>query len=118
LAAAPFKRRPRRALRGLRRFRRLPQPPAREPFHHHVGVLPPQLIEGGQELFALAGAKGRRLLVDQNGPVRVPWRHFLYSGTSRSRRLRRGWRKLPCQWRYRIEVIAYSEMPDIIWRAF
>src|SRR5438034_208588 len=59
LAAGPpgggplWRRRLRRALSGLRLFRRLPEPAAREPLHHDVGVLPPQLIERRQQFFAL-----------------------------------------------------------------
>src|SRR5207245_2626288 len=58
LPAALFNRRLRRALRCLCRFRRLPQPPAREPFHHDVAVLSLQLMERRQKLFTLPRAKG------------------------------------------------------------
>ena len=75
VTAPLLERRFRRTLSGLRRLRRLPQPPARKPFHDNVGVLSAQLIERRQELFALARAKGRRLLVDEDGPVRVARRH-------------------------------------------
>jgi len=78
VAAAFFGRRFRRALRGLRRLGRLPQSSAREPLHDDVGVLPAKLMESGEKLFALAGAKGRRLLVDENRPVRVARGHPCY----------------------------------------
>jgi len=78
IAAALFASRLRRALRGLRLLRRFPQPSAREPLHHDIGVLPLQLVKRRQELFALARAKGRGHLIDEDGPVRVARGHSLY----------------------------------------
>jgi hypothetical protein len=69
--AIPFLARPIEILvRPLRLFRRVPQLPAREPLQHHVRVLALQLHERRQEVFFFSRAKGRWLLVDQNGPVR------------------------------------------------
>jgi hypothetical protein len=63
------------ALRGLRLDRRFPQPSAREPLHDDVRVLPLQLVKRREQLFALARAKSRRLLIDEDGPVRVARGH-------------------------------------------
>jgi Uma2 family endonuclease len=57
------------------RLARLPQLAAREPAHGDVGVLALQLHERRLQLLALAGAKRRRLVVDQDSPVRVARRH-------------------------------------------
>lgn len=72
------------------RLARRPQPPPREPRHRDVGVPAPQLRKRRQQLFALAGAEGRRLVVDQDRPVRVTGRHpAILSGSGA-----RGWREL------------------------
>jgi len=78
VAAPLFERRLRGALRGLRLRGRFPQAPAREPLHHDIGILPLQLMERRQKLFALARAKGRGFLIDEDGPVRVARGHSLY----------------------------------------
>jgi hypothetical protein len=67
------------ALRGLRLDRRFPQPSAREPLHDDVRVLPLQLVKRREQLFALARAKSRRLLIDEDGPVRVARGHSPHS---------------------------------------
>src|SRR6267142_796994 len=56
-------------------FLRLPQPAARKPLHHDVRVLALQLVERRQQFLALARAEGRRLVVDQNRPVRMARGH-------------------------------------------
>ena len=58
-------------------FRRLPQPAACEPLHHDILIGALQLRDGRQQLLLIAGAKRRRLAVDQNGPVSESWRHRL-----------------------------------------
>ena len=69
VAATLFARRLRGALRRAFGFRRLPQTSARKPFHHDVAARPPKLIERGQQLLAIAGAKRRRRLIDEDGPI-------------------------------------------------
>ena len=65
----------RRALCRLGLLGRVPQFSAGEPLHHDVGVLPPELMKRGQKLLPLARPEGSRLLIDQDGPVRVARRH-------------------------------------------
>jgi hypothetical protein len=52
-----------------------PQPAPREPFHDDVGILAQQLVERREQLAALARAECRRLVVDQDRPIRVARRH-------------------------------------------
>jgi len=66
---------------------RRPQLAAREPLHGDVGVLALQLHERRLQLLALARAERRRLVVDENCPVRVAGRHpVILSGSRRVRR--------------------------------
>jgi hypothetical protein len=62
--------------RPLRLLRRIPQPAAREPLHHDIAVLPPKLIQRGQQLFLVTRAERGRFVVDEDGPVRVAGRHY------------------------------------------
>jgi hypothetical protein len=75
VATPLFERWLRRALRGPRRLGRLPQASAREPLHHDVDAFSAQLMKRRQKLLALARAKGRRLLVNENRPVGVARGH-------------------------------------------
>ena len=59
-------------LLGLARF---PQLAAGEPLHRDVLVLSLELVQGGEELFALARTKCRRCAVDQDRPVGIARRH-------------------------------------------
>src|SRR5262249_18981147 len=64
---------------------RLPQLAAREPPHHDILIGALQLRDGRQQLLLIAGAKRRRLAVDQNGPVSESWRHrLILEGTDAS----------------------------------
>jgi hypothetical protein len=62
------------------RLGRLPQLAAREPLHRDILIGALQLRDGWLQLLRLAGAKRRRLAVDQDGPVRESWRHRLIPG--------------------------------------
>src|SRR5438067_13495834 len=69
----------RRARGNAFRFRRVPQPAAREPAEHDVGVLALQLTEGRQQLVLLARAERGRFAVDENRPVReAGWHPLLF----------------------------------------
>jgi len=52
-----------------RRFRRLPQSPAREPFHDDIFIRPSKLHECRQKIFGVLRAERRGSVIDQNGPV-------------------------------------------------
>jgi hypothetical protein len=56
-------------------FRRLPDPAAREPFHHDVGIRAAQLVERRQQIVRGSCPERRWLLIDEDRPVRVPRRH-------------------------------------------
>ncbi len=94
LPFTPFVRPGGRALAPLKVFAlellRLPQPAACEPLHLGVRVLALQLVERRQQFFLLPRAKRRRLVVDEDGPVRVARRHaLLWQGSGiRDRRIR------------------------------
>src|SRR5438874_5059016 len=81
VAAALLARELRPAPRGVLRLRRFPQPPLREPLQLDALVRAPQLRERRHELLLLARAERRRLVVNQNRPVREARRHI--SGASR-----------------------------------
>jgi hypothetical protein len=64
-----------RAAREALFVRRSPETSSREPAHHGVGVPRLQLTQGREQLLFGAGAKCRRLAVEDDRPVRVAWRH-------------------------------------------
>ena len=72
--------------RPSRLFRCVPYASAREPLHHDVRILSLQLMKGRLYLFSVARAKGGRLVVDENGPVRVTRGHLYILRDWRSRR--------------------------------
>ena len=57
------------------RIWRLPESPARKPFHHDVLVGAAELMEGRQQVFLSFRAKRSRLLIDEDGPIHVARRH-------------------------------------------
>ena len=75
--ATLFARRFRGSLRRAFGFRRVPQPPAGKPSHLHVGARPAKLVECRQQLLAIAGAKRRWFVIDEDGPVREAGWHKL-----------------------------------------
>jgi hypothetical protein len=56
-------------------FLRVPQPATREPLHHRVGVFRLQLLQCRLQLLRRVGAERGRLAVEDDGPIRVAWRH-------------------------------------------
>ncbi|HET7219760.1 MAG TPA: hypothetical protein VFJ02_17005 [Vicinamibacterales bacterium] len=64
-----------RRARPLFVFLRVPQPPAREPSQHGVGVARLQLLQRRQQLFLRMRAESRRLSFQDDRPVGMSWRH-------------------------------------------
>jgi hypothetical protein len=58
-----------------RRIARFPQLAALEPLQLRVGMFLAQAIERRQQLFELVRSKRRRLIVDDDRPIRVSRRH-------------------------------------------
>jgi len=77
---------------GSRVFRRIPQPSVGEPLHHDVGVGATQLVERRQQVVGLRGAKRRRAVVDEEGPVRKARRHVRSAQSLSHRSRAHGWR--------------------------
>jgi len=75
VAGSFFTRNWRPSLRLTFRFRRVPDPPAREPLHHYIGIRPAKLRERRQQLLLLARAERCRLAVDEDGPVSIARGH-------------------------------------------
>ncbi len=73
----PFRRAfdPRHPGRELLLLRRIPQLAAREPLQHDMLVRAAELIRRREQLVSVAGAKRRRSVVDEDGPVCVPRWH-------------------------------------------
>jgi hypothetical protein len=79
-AGAPVRTAPFRRSRPAVRSRalllpRVPQPSAREPFHHRIGMVRLQLLQRGQQFFLLVGAESGGLSFQDDRPVRVTGRH-------------------------------------------
>ena len=76
----PLSRRPLPHERRTRFFFGLPQASAREPHQHGIGMSRLQLTQRGQELLLRVRAKGCRLALEDDRPVRVAWGHGVFRG--------------------------------------